>query len=192
MPKFTEQEKEIIQEKLMVEGERLFATIGLRKVTIDDLSNSVGISHSAFYAFYKSKEQLFMEINIRNQRTIYEQLKDLIESNLSLPPKELAKLYVSRLQKEFFADPIISLVNSELLELITRKVSSEMMAQNDLLDAQATHELSLAGVNFKYPYEYVVKLTQAVFVGISCFEPDNNRDKLAEILIDALIDKLVE
>lgn len=192
MPKFTEQEKNLIQKKLMAEGEKLFAAIGLKKVTIDDLINAVGISHSAFYGFYESKEQLFMEINISKQRSIYEELKCLIERSLSLSSKELAKLYVIQLQKSFFADPIISSVNTELLELINRKVSLETMEHNDLIDQRAVHYLSQAGVKFKYPYEYVVKSIQAVFVGITCFSTDNDRDKIAEILIDALIDKLVE
>ena len=33
MPRFTEQEKEIINRKLLIEGEKLFAAHGLKKVT---------------------------------------------------------------------------------------------------------------------------------------------------------------
>ncbi len=38
MPRFTEQEKEIINRKLLIEGEKLFAAHGLKKVTVDDLA----------------------------------------------------------------------------------------------------------------------------------------------------------
>lgn len=191
MPKFTEQERKKIQNKLLAEGERLFASIGVKKVTIDDLSNAAGISHSAFYAFYESKEQLFMDINIRNQEQIYKRLRNLIAENSSRSPQDLAKLYVTQLQKDFFADSIISSIDSELLEYIARKVSPETMKYNDFIDERAVHDLSQAGVKFKYPLEYVIKSTQAIFLGISAFKTDHDRDKLASILIDALISKLV-
>ena len=41
MPRFTEQEKEIINRKLLIEGEKLFAAHGLKKVTVDDLVAAV-------------------------------------------------------------------------------------------------------------------------------------------------------
>ena len=37
MPRFSENEKEQIRNKLLTEGERLFATLGIKKVTIDDI-----------------------------------------------------------------------------------------------------------------------------------------------------------
>ena len=43
LPRFTEQEKEIINRKLLIEGEKLFAAHGLKKVTVDDLVAAVNI-----------------------------------------------------------------------------------------------------------------------------------------------------
>ncbi|WP_143331316.1 TetR/AcrR family transcriptional regulator [Clostridium peptidivorans] len=45
MPKFNEQERDIIRERLFKEGQRLFSAHGLRKVTINDLTTAAGISH---------------------------------------------------------------------------------------------------------------------------------------------------
>ena len=50
MPRFTEQEKEIINRKLLIEGEKLFAAHGLKKVTVDDLVAAVNISTSIISA----------------------------------------------------------------------------------------------------------------------------------------------
>ena len=49
LPRFTEQEKEIINSKLLIEGEKLFALHGLKKVTVDDLVAAVNISKGSFY-----------------------------------------------------------------------------------------------------------------------------------------------
>ena len=43
LPRFTEQEKEIINSKLLIEGEKLFSLHGLKKVTVDDLAAAVNI-----------------------------------------------------------------------------------------------------------------------------------------------------
>ena len=51
LPRFTEQEKEIINSKLLIEGEKLFSLYGLKKVTVDDLAAAVNISkvHSMLF-----------------------------------------------------------------------------------------------------------------------------------------------
>lgn len=63
MPKaFSEQEKETIRQQLREQGQQLFARHGLKKTSVDDLTQAVGISKGAFYHFYDSKEELLMEI----------------------------------------------------------------------------------------------------------------------------------
>ena len=79
MPRFTEQEKEIISNKLLIEGEKLFALHGLKKVTVDDLVASVNISKGSFYAFYPSKEHLYVEINFRLQKELFASIEATIK-----------------------------------------------------------------------------------------------------------------
>lgn len=63
MPKaFSEHEKETIRQQLHEQGQRLFATYGLKKTSVDDLTQAAGISKGAFYLFYPSKEELLMAI----------------------------------------------------------------------------------------------------------------------------------
>lgn len=191
MPKFTEQEKERIKEKLLLEGEKLFASAGLRKITIDNLSEAVGISHSAFYAFYESKEQLFMEINMRNKAAIYKRLDAMLaDKSQQLSPKELAKCYILFLRKELFSDPIILSLDNSLIEYISRRVSPELIQNNALIDQDAIEKLTKVGVRLRYSNQYTVKATQAVFVGISCLDADEDQEAVIEILVDALVEKL--
>jgi AcrR family transcriptional regulator len=63
MPKaFSEHEKETIRAQLREKGKKLFEKQGLRKTSVDELTETVGISKGAFYLFYESKEELFLEI----------------------------------------------------------------------------------------------------------------------------------
>jgi AcrR family transcriptional regulator len=63
MPKgYSEREKEIIRTRLLENGRKAFITFGLRKTNIEDLTRAVGISKGAFYLFYESKEELFMDV----------------------------------------------------------------------------------------------------------------------------------
>jgi AcrR family transcriptional regulator len=63
MPKaFTEQEKEVIRGQMREKGKKLFEKQGIKKTSVDELAQAAGISKGAFYLFYDSKEELFMEI----------------------------------------------------------------------------------------------------------------------------------
>lgn len=63
MPKaFSPHEKALIAARLLEQGRRQFATLGLRKTTVAELAAAAGISKGAFYLFYPSKEALFMDV----------------------------------------------------------------------------------------------------------------------------------
>ncbi len=63
MPKaFSEHEKDTIRAQMREKGKKLFEKQGLRKTSVDELTESVGISKGAFYLFYESKEELFLQI----------------------------------------------------------------------------------------------------------------------------------
>ena len=63
MPKaFSEHEKETIRGQLREKARKLFEKQGLKKTRVDELAQAAGISKGAFYLFYDSKEELFLEI----------------------------------------------------------------------------------------------------------------------------------
>ncbi|WP_267642626.1 TetR/AcrR family transcriptional regulator [Haloarchaeobius amylolyticus] len=59
---FSDAERERIRERLVAEGRELFSHYGLKKTTIADLTDPVGIATSTFYQFFDSKEALYVEI----------------------------------------------------------------------------------------------------------------------------------
>ncbi|MUM34776.1 helix-turn-helix domain-containing protein, partial [Mycolicibacterium sp. CBMA 361] len=62
---FTPDEKGSIARVLVDTAERLFATQGLKKTSLDELVQPVGIAKGSFYAFFDSKESLYLEVMLR-------------------------------------------------------------------------------------------------------------------------------
>jgi 2-polyprenyl-6-methoxyphenol hydroxylase-like FAD-dependent oxidoreductase len=63
MPKgFSERKKTLIRAQLLAKGRELFATQGIKKANVEDLTKAANISKGAFYLFFNSKEELFFEL----------------------------------------------------------------------------------------------------------------------------------
>ena len=59
---FTDEQNEQIRKDLIREARRCGITIGMRKTSVEQLTNSVGISKGSFYKFFDSKELLFFAV----------------------------------------------------------------------------------------------------------------------------------
>ena len=86
MPKaFAEHEKTIIRQQLHEKGQQLFALHGLKKTSVDDLVQAVGISKGAFYLFYASKEELLLEILVPGLGLFIRHVQEYIELQFFVP-----------------------------------------------------------------------------------------------------------
>lgn len=192
MPKFTEQEKNLIQQRLFEEGEKLFISHGLKKVTLNDLTKAVSISHGAFYAFFDSKEQLFFEINLKKQEEIFLKLNQLITQNKNKKPKEITKLALLFISQQFFSEPIISSITCEVWEHLSRKLPSDLINKGNQIDAAAIGKLMDVGVEFQYPIPLVTKLLQATYTSVSNFINYEDGEIATDIFFDAVINQIVK
>jgi len=96
MPKaFTEQEKEVIRAQMREKGKKLFEKQGIKKTSVDELAQAAGISKGAFYLFYESKEELFMEILEGLETDFRARIFDF-----SISPKSNARQLLARLLKD--------------------------------------------------------------------------------------------
>ena len=59
---FTEEQNEIIRKDLIREARHCGVTIGMRKTSVGQLADAVGISKGSFYKFFDSKELLFFTV----------------------------------------------------------------------------------------------------------------------------------
>lgn len=85
--KFGQAERAAITEALLTAGRRLFTTQGLRKTSLDELVKPAGIAKSSFYAFYDSKESLYLDLMLREAPKLREKLWEILDSDVSVTDK---------------------------------------------------------------------------------------------------------
>lgn len=88
--KFREKQRSIIMEK----ASQLFALRGLQGVRIQDIAKAVGITPANVYHYFKSKEDLLVEIVFQSQLEFREELERMINDD-STPWNKLISIGVS-------------------------------------------------------------------------------------------------
>lgn len=194
MPRFSEREKERIYEKLRKEGEKLFVQHGLRKVTVDELSQAAGIAKGTFYHFYESKEHLFMDINVKIQFKLWERMNTVLEENKALPPKELTrKIFMT--MAEFTAEyPLIRMMNQDTIEQLIRKLPEDIIAKHAQEDSEFLRKLEEYGVRFKIDRELAAKVLEHVYLSSinMKYESQETQTAILILLLNGAIDQIVE
>ncbi|WP_439025655.1 TetR/AcrR family transcriptional regulator [Haloarchaeobius sp. DT45] len=115
---FSEAERERIRERLVDEGRELFSRYGLKKTTIADLTEPVGIATSTFYQFFESKEDLYVEILEREGEEMLPRLLAPFEEHDD--PEAAIVGFLSRLMDEIESNPLIRrlLVEPQEMQLL--------------------------------------------------------------------------
>jgi AcrR family transcriptional regulator len=75
-PAFTAEEKVRITALLLETGERLFTSQGLRKTSLEELMAPTGVAKSSFYVFFNSKEDLYLELMVRQSAEVKRKVID--------------------------------------------------------------------------------------------------------------------
>ena len=128
MPKtFKEKEKKIIRNTLIKEGKECFSRYGLRKTSINQLTQAAGIAQGTFYSFFGSKEELYFEILELEESKIE---KDFLENIFKTSPsakeaiRNIIKLTAELFEKNDF---IRRIYDSTDYELLVRKLPPEKL-----------------------------------------------------------------
>lgn len=140
MPKgFTEKERLIIREKLLKQGESMFIIFGLKKANIERLTRAVGISKGAFYLFFSSKEELYLEILERFQKEFREQLLSLSFEN-SEEPQQILKAFFLDAIRLMENNPVMKNFRKEDLEYLFHKLPPDTVKAHLLDDNSFIYE----------------------------------------------------
>jgi AcrR family transcriptional regulator len=131
MPRgFAEHEKQLIQQRLLEQGYKLFSAFGLKKTTVEELAAAAGISKGAFYLFYESKEALLMDVVEEKAEKRFRQ--DLLAA-IDLPgPSPRARL-LAILQKAFMlfkTIPLLQFFTGSDYDLLFRRVPAEKLQEH--------------------------------------------------------------
>lgn len=87
---FTEQKNEMIRKDLLDEALCCAVTIGMRKTSVEQLTEAAGISKGSFYKFFPSKELLFFAVLENIHTETYAVAEKALQDNAELPPTERA------------------------------------------------------------------------------------------------------
>ena len=102
---FSDEKREHIRERLLSEGRELFARYGLRKTTIADLTEPVGIASGTFYRFFDSKEALYVEILEREGEELLPELLEPFEEHED--PEAAIVGFLTGLMDELETNPLM-------------------------------------------------------------------------------------
>jgi AcrR family transcriptional regulator len=121
---FSEHEKEMIRAQMREKGKKLFERQGLKKTSVDELTEAVGISKGAFYLFYESKEELFLEILEELEADLRSRIFDF-----SIDPQEDSRQLLARLLNSALVTwdryPLLKNFSRADYEYLTRKLPPE-------------------------------------------------------------------
>ncbi|GAB4398873.1 MAG: TetR/AcrR family transcriptional regulator [Anaerolineales bacterium] len=190
MPKaFSESEKETIRAQMREKGKKLFEKHGLKKTSVDELTEAVGISKGAFYLFYDSKEELFMEILEGFEKDIQTAIL-----NFATDPNADARKNVSGLLKGFLLTwddyPLLKNLGKADFDYLVRKLPAERVMQHANKDEEFTSQfikkIKREGIKVKAPPHVIGNLLKSLFF-LSLHREDMGDDAYTEtmnILID--------
>ena len=87
---FSEKQNETIRKDLIREARRCGVTIGMRKTSVEQLAEVVGISKGSFYKFFDSKELLFFAVLEDIHTECFTAAEASLQETTTLPPADRA------------------------------------------------------------------------------------------------------
>lgn len=192
MPKgFTESEKERIVIKLREEGQKLFVKHGLKKVTIESLASAAHIAKGSFYTFYKTKEDLFLDISHYYQQKLFDEMATVLTVDGCTDTEKMFNFLKGAFtkMKEY---PLLGMIDAEVVEHLYRKSSHEKIEEELQMDILRASIFDASHIQFNYDLSVVVKLLQKVMIAAIQNNEDEDAAFINEIMFMAIAEKVVK
>ena len=87
---FSQEENALIRQSLLAEGRRCAVTVGIRKTSVEQLTEAAGIYKGSFYKYFASKEMLFLAVLEDIHTEVYQVAREALEAGRDLPPEDRA------------------------------------------------------------------------------------------------------
>lgn len=167
LPKsYSEQEREYIIKKLKEEAGKCLVQYGIRRTTVDEIVKRVKIPKGTFYLFYKSKELLLFDVILEQHNLVEEKM---FESMSSIDFTSITAQQLTTLLLKFFklADeiPILKVISSDEVEILTRKLPPEVVAEHFSHDHDMLKQLfSMIPLKPDVNFEILTSTFQAIYL----------------------------
>jgi len=167
MPKaFTEYEKETIRAQMREKGAKLFEKRGLKKTSVDELTAAVGISKGAFYLFFESKEELFLEILEELEKDFRARI-----FNFAVNPKTKARALLAKLLNDALLTwdefPLLKNLTLADFDYLIRKLPPDRIQKHVNQDDDFVNEflerIKREGIAVKAPPSVIANLMKSLF-----------------------------
>lgn len=168
MPKaFNEQEKATIRAQLREQGELLFARHGLKKTSVDDLTQAVSISKGAFYHFYTSKEELLMEILEAIEETMQRRILDAVVQQDQHDARQTVRTVLTQFLLLWDEYPLLKEFSQEEYMILVRKLPPVRVQQHQAQDERFLNSLvekfAREGISLHQPPHIMANLVKSLF-----------------------------
>lgn len=197
MPKcYSTEEKEYIANRLREEAAKCLDQYGIKRTTVDEIVKRVKIPKGTFYLFYASKEMLLFEVILEQHDKIEKQLMDAI-SSLNINEVTIDNLtdILFVFYKRAKDMPILKMLNTDEIELITRKLPKGVV-QNHLVNDNLLieHIFAVLGREKNNDLEaFSAAFRNIYFAALHSNEFDNdNFDDSLRLLIKGLVIQLLQ
>lgn len=117
---FSDFETEQIYKALLAETRRCAVMLGMRKTSVDQLTQAVGISKGSFYRFFASKELLFFAVLEDIHSELYDVADGVLRENISLPPAERAAKAILAVCKRMSDTGVMTFIENDVAALLQR------------------------------------------------------------------------
>lgn len=167
MPKkFSDQERELIRQKLLSEGRHQFETAGLRKTSVEDLTKAAGIAQGSFYMFFASKEELYYELLLEEEQRIRNAVLELFPPD-EVCSKEGIKRFLSYSLRMMDESPLLrKMMDRGEMEMLFRKLPKVQLERNFSEDQEALLPIitswQRAGILSGTPSESIVGMIRSL------------------------------
>lgn len=131
MPTFTESEKNHIREQLLEAGKELFTRYGLKKTSLEDLTQPAGIAKSSFYGFFESKEALYLDLLVEERQRLRGEISTDSFAG-TVDGREAVEHFLRAVLREFETNPLTRrlVTHPEEWQAVVRRVSPETLQAN--------------------------------------------------------------
>lgn len=117
---FSDLETVQICNALLTEVRRCAVTLGMRKTSVDRLTQVAGISKGSFYRFFESKELLFFAVLEAIHSELYDVADEVLRENTDLPPAERAAEAVLAVCKRMSDTGVMTFFENDVTSLLQR------------------------------------------------------------------------
>lgn len=186
---FSQEEKDIIRDKLTEECEKSWALYGYKKTGIKDLTSKVGISTGAFYLLYDSKEDLFYATMEEVQNRLKMSIDKIINDN---PSKEGFIEAMEWHFQEYKNAPFLYDTSSEDFLALLRKLPNEQVEKFKFDSIDFLKEIvQRSNLELKVDFDMFESIICTILFTVSLEEKFNcNSEDVFEFLLDSIVDRV--